>query len=268
MENLILKHYKPERLTSYIERFSFGYAKESDFDHFQIPIPFHPWIIPLNNCGFYYNDEFFDQPTVQNINLTSSKYKIPKDSQLLSVRFYPSCFYSFWDLDIKGCMPITDFSLRYQDQDDPSYIENYITQIYDYLETKFSQSRADEVSIIRDLYEYVINSPKESTIESFCDEKKISYMSIYRLFGRILNITPKKFVRLVKFRIANYRIFQTNERLTKVSTNSGYYDQPHFVKEFKDLVGVTPKEYIQIIRQNTTYSSSTFSDFAILNLDL
>ncbi|WP_109829776.1 helix-turn-helix domain-containing protein [Reichenbachiella versicolor] len=267
MENIIIKQYKPKKLSNYIERISFGYAKTNDVNHFQIPLPFNPWVIPLNDHGFYYNDDFFDKPIVQNISLVPATYKMPQGSQMLLVRFYPGSFYPFWDFSLKKYQPILDFIPNQEDCEDPERLEICLSQIYDYLDTKFSQSRADKVNIIKDLYQYIINNP-ESTIESFCDEREIKYMSLYRLFGNKLNMTPMKFVRLCKFRVANYHLFHSSKSLTGIGSNSGYYDQPHFVKEFKHFVGVTPKEYIQIIKQNEIYSSSAFKDFSLLYLDI
>lgn len=257
---IIIKNYKPEKFSTYIERISFGYAK-TEINHLQIPLPFHPWVIPLNHHGLYYNDEHITSPVLQNINLTSSRYVIPKGSKMLLVRFYPSCFYPFWNLNIKKHIATPDFSFDPKSKDDP---ETYFPQIYSYLEEKFSQTNADEIAIIKDLYSYVIDNPEKSTLESFCDDKQINYMFLYRLFGKILSLTPKKFVRLTKFRVANHYLFHSNKNLTNVGFNSGYYDQPHFVKEFKHFVGINPKEYLQIIKQNPLYSSSSFSNFSSL----
>jgi len=35
-----------------------------------------------------------------------------------------------------------------------------------------------------------------------------------------------------------------SETLTDIAYESQYFDQNHFIKDFKDLVGVTPKEFL------------------------
>jgi AraC-like DNA-binding protein len=34
------------------------------------------------------------------------------------------------------------------------------------------------------------------------------------------------------------------ETLTDIAYESEYFDQNHFIKDFKDLVGVTPKDFL------------------------
>jgi len=36
-----------------------------------------------------------------------------------------------------------------------------------------------------------------------------------------------------------------NEKLTDIAYGSEYFDQNHFIKDFKDLVGVRPKEFLE-----------------------
>ncbi|WP_109831017.1 helix-turn-helix domain-containing protein [Reichenbachiella versicolor] len=265
MENMIIKHLKPKKFNRYIERFTLVQVKNYDVNSLLIaPLPFHAWIIPLNKLGFYCDDHFFDKPIIQNVSLSSSNYKMLKGTEMLIIRFFASCYYPFWRFNIKNYRSVLDFFPDQMNCDDPKYLEVSSSQVYDYLETNFSQGRAEKISIIKDLYHYVLNTPTESTLETFCDDRKISYMSLYRLIKDKLNTSPIKFFRLCKFRVANYHIFHTCNNLTDIGHHSGYYDQPHFVKEFKHFVGFTPKEYTQTIKQSQIYSSSSFSNFSLL----
>ena len=38
---------------------------------------------------------------------------------------------------------------------------------------------------------------------------------------------------------------QQSESLTKIAYESEYYDQAHFIKDFKEFTGTNPKEFLE-----------------------
>lgn len=76
---------------------------------------------------------------------------------------------------------------------------------------------------------------------------KINYSEkqIRRLFIRYVGITPKMFSRIVR---ANYAIHIMKKRpinLMNVALEAGFFDQSHFINDFKMICGLTPQEYRQ-----------------------
>ena len=68
------------------------------------------------------------------------------------------------------------------------------------------------------------------------------------------------FVRKVRFQKAvNLLRFKNELSLTKIGLMAGYYDQSHFIREFKEFSGVTPKEFIQ----NSTDMKSFVSELML-----
>jgi AraC-like DNA-binding protein len=66
-----------------------------------------------------------------------------------------------------------------------------------------------------------------------------------RLFLRHVGINPNKLIRIVR---ANYalRLIKNEKRsFLDVTEKAGYYDQSHFIPEFKIIHGITPLEYKQ-----------------------
>lgn len=56
-----------------------------------------------------------------------------------------------------------------------------------------------------------------------------------------LGMSPKLFSRIARFSKA-YRMFEANQQLTwtQISHSCGYFDQMHFIKDFKEFTGATP----------------------------
>ncbi len=70
----------------------------------------------------------------------------------------------------------------------------------------------------------------------------VSTRTLERQFIKILGIPPKQFIRLVRFQNAVERLKEISkfENLTDIAHNSGYFDQSHFIKDFKSLSGQSP----------------------------
>jgi len=74
----------------------------------------------------------------------------------------------------------------------------------------------------------------------------MSRRNLDRVFKKALGISLKVYARIIKIKytrmsLQNYHF----DTLTTVSYNSGYFDQSHFIKEFKNFMFETPKEYFQ-----------------------
>ncbi|MFD2572673.1 DUF6597 domain-containing transcriptional factor [Spirosoma soli] len=69
----------------------------------------------------------------------------------------------------------------------------------------------------------------------------VSHRQLSRLFQRYVGDTPKVFSRIVRFQqLLNAKPSVQALQQNKVFYDLGYYDQAHFIKEFKTLYGQTP----------------------------
>jgi len=74
----------------------------------------------------------------------------------------------------------------------------------------------------------------------------VSERNYTRLFKKHVGLTPKKTADIMRF---NHAVSLLNQKksATMVSYMSGYYDQAHFIKSFKQLMGMTPKAYCKLL---------------------
>ena len=66
-----------------------------------------------------------------------------------------------------------------------------------------------------------------------------------RLFIRHVGISPKKFSRIIRANYALQLIKNNRSSFLDVVEKAGYFDQPHFIHDFKAVHGITPLEYKQ-----------------------
>ncbi len=66
-----------------------------------------------------------------------------------------------------------------------------------------------------------------------------------RHFKKQIGISPKQLGKAIRLQTTlNLLLNKKSETLTDIAYESDYFDQNHFIKDFKDLVGVTPKEFL------------------------
>ena len=70
----------------------------------------------------------------------------------------------------------------------------------------------------------------------------ISQSPLEKRFRRVVGASPKKFASIVRFKhtIQNYN---SQNSLTALGYESGFYDQAHFIKAFKNFTGETPETF-------------------------
>ncbi|ACU63211.1 helix-turn-helix transcriptional regulator [Chitinophaga pinensis] len=69
----------------------------------------------------------------------------------------------------------------------------------------------------------------------------ISQDAFEKRFRRITGATPKQFAAIVRLRSVIDR--SNDATLTETAYNAGYFDQAHFIKDFKAFTGKTPGEF-------------------------
>lgn len=83
------------------------------------------------------------------------------------------------------------------------------------------------------------------SISQFCDQYGMNQRQLERYFKKYIGTSPKSFQRLNRYQetmniVLNKKIID----LTTLAYENGYYDQNHFIKEFKSFTGCTPSRFI------------------------
>jgi len=80
-------------------------------------------------------------------------------------------------------------------------------------------------------------------IKDLADRSSLSPRQFERTFKHHIGFSPKSFARIVRFRSLIDRYKKGDSTLTKVAYDFGYYDQAHFIQEFKQFSGYNPHAY-------------------------
>jgi AraC-like DNA-binding protein len=90
-----------------------------------------------------------------------------------------------------------------------------------------------------------------TTVEQLVDRWRLSKRPLQRLFNEYVGVGPK-------WVINRYRLHEVIERLaaqgpvnwTELALELGYFDQAHFIRDFKALVGRSPSDYVREQRRD------------------
>jgi AraC-like DNA-binding protein len=83
-----------------------------------------------------------------------------------------------------------------------------------------------------------------TTVDTLAQRSGYSVRSLQRLFSRYIGVSPK-------WVINRHRLHEVVDRLangetvdwTRLALDLGYFDQAHFIRDFKAIIGRTPGEY-------------------------
>ncbi len=86
-------------------------------------------------------------------------------------------------------------------------------------------------------------------VASLADDIGITRQQLARQFGTHVGITPKTFARVMRAQAALARAdaaraaYPRDIDWSAIALDLGYYDQPHFIDDFKALTGMTPSKW-------------------------
>lgn len=85
-----------------------------------------------------------------------------------------------------------------------------------------------------------------SSVAHFLKEHIIHERKLQRDFEYHVGVTPKFLQRVLRFRNAAYAMHVSSfKSLTALGYDCGYYDQAHFINEFKFFSGLSPRQYLE-----------------------
>jgi AraC-like DNA-binding protein len=68
---------------------------------------------------------------------------------------------------------------------------------------------------------------------------------LHKLISQYTGLSPKLYYKINRFQQSLKLIANKNASLTSVAYDCGYFDQSHFIKDFKSFTGFTPSVYLE-----------------------
>lgn len=104
--------------------------------------------------------------------------------------------------------------------------------------------RDEQAELADRIVQSVIHDREIVRVEEVAERFGLSVRSLQRLFSRCVGVSPKWVLKRFRLQEAAERLEQGGAvNWSELSLALGYYDQSHFIKDFKALLGQSPEEY-------------------------
>ena len=83
----------------------------------------------------------------------------------------------------------------------------------------------------------------EARVEHVATQLGITSRHLRRVFKENVGVGPKDFARAVRLQRA-VRMAASSRDWQRIAVDAGYYDQAHLITDFRELIGLTPGDYV------------------------
>lgn len=124
-----------------------------------------------------------------------------------------------------------------------------ITGRFALLEQYFLQKGKSKMlnhALVQYSVDQLVRTPQMWTIRNLSDKTGVTQKHLITLFKKYVGLSPKMFSRIYKFQ----KVLQLIEQQKKIDWSMlayecGYFDQAHFIREFRDFSGINPVAYLE-----------------------
>ncbi len=174
------------------------------------------------------------------------------ETGIFSVRFHPNGFLPFASIPIKE-MENTAVSLEELFGNDGQEIEQKILtakstiERIKLIETFLLNRLTDNDTIdriVKSTVETILTANGQLSIDELSKQTNINRRQLERKFSKTIGLSPKQLSKTIRLQATLKMLLNKNfTSLTALAYKNEYYDQAHFIKDFKELTGYTPREF-------------------------
>lgn len=131
---------------------------------------------------------------------------------------------------------------------------NATDNIFTVLDKHLSQHlerRVNQAKNQRKAFDELRLNDEAISYEKLIEGGATSKRDIQRKFKHYVGISPNVYQRLIKLNKLKIKLAHGEfDSLTQIAADYGYFDQAHFIRDFKFFMGITPKDYLRRKRLN------------------
>ncbi len=104
-------------------------------------------------------------------------------------------------------------------------------------EKRISRNAADTA------IDFILEKHGMVTVSEMCERAGVGERQLQNLFKKYVGLPPKYFARIIRFSYIFELVQQNNQSWSDLAYQAAYYDQSHFIRNFKDFTGENPNDY-------------------------
>ncbi len=182
----------------------------------------------------------------------------------ISFGFYPHCLQLFLKdalhstnktngTDLFDLFKKEEVNKLYENLSQCKNDEALINKIEDFLKDNMLIEELDKRILVA---HHLITNKNMYKVDEISSILNVTSTTLRTLFNKHVGISPKDLIKIHRIKKALGYQVTNEETLTQIGYHLNYFDQAHFCKDFKDSIGISPKQYFL-----NSKLSSDFSDF-------
>ncbi|KAA2223359.1 helix-turn-helix domain-containing protein [Chryseobacterium sediminis] len=98
--------------------------------------------------------------------------------------------------------------------------------------------------IVQSTIDLLLNVDGKISVNELSRQTNINRRQLERKFSSVIGLSPKQLSKTIRLQTTlKHLLNKEYTSLTALAHESEYYDQAHFIKDFKEFTGFTPKEF-------------------------
>lgn len=98
--------------------------------------------------------------------------------------------------------------------------------------------------IVRSSVSLMLNDNGQLSVAALSKQMNINRRQLERRFASVIGLSPKQLAKIIRLQ-ATLRMLLNKQctSLTELAYEGAYYDQAHFIKDFKEFTGMSPRKF-------------------------
>lgn len=172
------------------------------------------------------------------------------DLKVFGVKFYPWVSKQIWKVDMhyltNGCLDLSDLDLpEIKNIQEKICLATTVFERIQIIETYLQPyiNYNDNKSLKHTFSNLAIDANHLKTLNIGIGMRRLE-----QRFKNEIGISPKLFLRTCRINAVIEKMKEsTNQSLTQLALEHNYYDQSHFIKDFKQFTGLNPSQFLKSI---------------------
>lgn len=107
-----------------------------------------------------------------------------------------------------------------------------------------NEKRAVKVDKVAHLLRSIQKNPEENKISDIASSHGITPRYLQKIIYQNTGLSPKSFHKINRFQQSLKLLAKNEQPFTSIAYECGYFDQSHFIRDFKSFTGITPSAYL------------------------
>ncbi|MDQ0638602.1 AraC-like DNA-binding protein [Pedobacter sp. W3I1] len=106
------------------------------------------------------------------------------------------------------------------------------------------QKKSFHINKVADILNSILKDASGSNITYIASRHNITTRYLQRLLHQHTGLSPKSYDKINRFQQSLKMISKNEQPFTNIAYACGYFDQSHFIRDFKSFTGLTPSSYL------------------------